>query len=761
MRLSIEDMQAPEFLKDRYTQFELLGAGGMGVVYRAFDQTLQKDVAIKILPGQLTPERAMRFQQEARTASRLKHPNLITILDFGISPTGEPFLVMDYAAGATLDSIIKERGTIDLNSALAIVDQICEGIKHAHANSVIHRDLKPSNVIVESVERTVKVVDFGIAKFTEESKGLTITPQGRLIGTPQYMSPEQIAGAEVDARSDIYSIGCILFHLLAGRPPFESDTSIEVLRSARTKRAPSIHEVNPSISIPREVEELVAKSLLKEPSQRQSSVEVFQDELYAATDAVEQLEKERTARDGSKGSAELSINRGPSPRRKPRPMMIALLGIGTLVPIAGFVYLIMTSPAVSPTDPLASKSAPAMEINTEISVRPSQHDADIANKSKVLWKQHFKRKMQDGTERYEALDSLTPEDLKQMGDEKLKVFSINFSRTSTPITDECCKLISRIDAEQLDLCTPTVTDEGLKYIGRMTNLKKLELSNCDVSDEGVTFLQNLKKMEIIQLSKTRISDNALDVLKTFKHLKGLELFSTPVTDGGIAKLKDLPIVEIGLMGCPRVTDKVLEPLAAHGKLTHVNLSETAITDRGLLCLRPCKNLDTLRISDCKGVTDATVSFVADKIPQLHYLDVSGTFVTKKSIPTILKLKHLSDLHVCALGFTDNDVAPFKSLATVTKLDLSENPITDRTLHTLADMPSLKTICLNRCPGTTNDGASYLQSAHSLKFGGIVEVLLTASEEVERVGALLGKGGEEPDADREEGDLTTGSKSNPE
>lgn len=778
-------MQAPEFLEDRYTRFELLGAGGMGVVYRAFDQTLRKDVAIKILPGQkLTPERAMRFQQEARTASRLQHPNLITILDFGISPTGEPFLVMDFAAGATLDSIIEDRGTIDARAALEIIDKICEGMKHAHANGVIHRDLKPSNVIVEPDEHSVKVVDFGIAKFTEESKGLTITPQGRLIGTPSYMSPEQIAGNEVDARSDIYSIGCILFHLLAGRPPFESDTSIEVLRSARTKRAPSVAEVNASVTIPQEVEELVAKSLLKDPSQRQSSVEVLQDELYAAMDAVEQLEREGTAGDGSKGLSELPVYSTSAPRRLkkyPRSLMIAaLFGIGTLVPVAGIVYLIVASPAVSPTDPLSSKSAASIEVNTDISIRPSQHKAAIANKDKVSWNRHFMRKKQDGTFRYEALDSLTPEDLKQMGDEKVKVFSINFARTSAPMTDEVCQLISRIDVEQIDLSNPSVSDEGLKYIGRMNSLTKLELSNCNVSDRGITFLQNLKNIEILQLSKTKITDKALDVLKNFKHLRSLELFYTPVTDSGIAKLKELPLVEIGLMGCPDVTDKVLEPLAARGRLTHVNVSDTAISDRGLTCLRVCKDLDTLRVSDCKGVTDATVAFVADKIPNLHHLDISGTSATNKSIPAILRLKKLSDLEICALRFTDSDVAPLRSLTNVTKLDLSENPITDRTLRTLADMPSLKTICLNHCPGTTNDGASYLQSAHNVKFGKIVDVQLTASEEVERVGALLGKdeayegredAGTSRDeaksnrskagSNREDGDLTTGSKSNPE
>jgi Serine/threonine protein kinase len=428
MRLSIEEMQAPEFLKDRYAQFELLGAGGMGVVYRAFDQTLKKDVAIKILPGQkLTPERAMRFQQEARTASKLQHPNLITILDFGISPTGEPFLVMEFAAGDTLESIIEERGTIDAGSALQIVIQICEGMVHAHANGVVHRDLKPSNVIVEPAECCVKVVDFGIAKLTDEGKGLTLTPQGRLIGTPSYMSPEQMSGDEVDARSDIYSIGCILFHLLAGTPPFASDTSIEVLQNARTKRAPSIHEVNRSVSLPREVEELVAKALQKNRSQRQSSVEELQEELYGAMDVIDQLEKERTASDGNKGPGGAEFPMQPRPRRAKksrRGMMIgALIGLGTVVPVGAIIYMIMASPAV-PTSAITDSNNPgdALQLNPLVEIRPSQEAANKANKNKVSWKRHFESEWQEGTERVRALDSVTLDDLKQMADEKVKIF---------------------------------------------------------------------------------------------------------------------------------------------------------------------------------------------------------------------------------------------------------------------------------------------------------------------------------------------------
>lgn len=745
MRLSVEAMQAPEFLEDRYTQIELLGAGGMGVVYRAFDRTLQKDVAIKTLPGQkLTPEVAIRFQQEARTASKLKHTNLVTILDFGISPTGEPFLVMDFAAGVTLDSIIRERGTMDAGSALEIVNQICEGMKHAHANGIIHRDLKPSNVIVDISEHSVKVVDFGIAKMAEEGDGLILTPQGNLIGTPSYMSPEQIAGEVVDARSDIYSIGCILFHLLAGRPPFESDTSLEVLLSARTKRAPSIVEANPHVSIPHEVEELVAKSLSKDRLKRQPSVEALQDELGVAMDALEQFEKERTAGDGNdsrSGHDLLTPATRPSIprrlRRSPRAVLIgALLAFGVLIPVTAIIYMIMITPSVQMT---TESFDDALQLNP-LAVRSSHRNAIEANKGKPDWEQHFNCRVQDGKLRYEALDSVTPDDLRKMADQKLKVFSLDLSRFAAPITVEWCQYISRIDVEQLDFSNSRVTDEGLEYVGKILNLTKLELTSCNISDKGVAFLRNLKKLETLQISKTKVTDKCLETVKCFKRLRRLELSNTPVTDSAIAKLKDLPLQEICILGCSRVTERVLEPLAKKGRLIHINASDTRITDAGLTCLRPCKGLYTLKLADCRGVSDAAVCFFAANFPRLHYLDISGTSATSKCFPDLVKLKELRDLHLCSLGLTDKDLVPLKSLKEVSKLNLSANRITDGGLKSLVDMPSLRRICLNHCDGITSSGAGYLQSAHQLKFGEGIDIEITSQEAVSRIGEIFVSGG---------------------
>lgn len=335
---------------------------------------------------------------------------------------------------------------------------------------------------------------------------------------------------------------------------------------------------------------------------------------------------------------------------------------------------------------------------------------------------------------------MTPDDLRKMADQNLKVFSLNFSRTAVPVTVECCQYISRIDVEQLDLSNSNVTDDGLEYVGKMPNLTKLELTNCNISDKGLAFLRNLKKLDTLQISKTRVSEKCMETVKCFKRLRSLEMFNTPVTDSSIAKLKDLPLQDIGILGCSRVTERVIEPLAARGRLTQVNASDTSITDAGLTCLRSCKGLNTLKLSDCTGVSDAAVAFFAANFPRLHYLDISGTSATSKCIPDVVKLKELRDLHLCGLGLTDKDLVPLKSLKEVSKLNLSANRITDGGLKSLADMPSLTRICLNHCDGITSSGAGYLQSAHQLKFGEGIDIEITSQEAVGQLGEMIVGGG---------------------
>src|SRR5581483_612283 len=217
-----------------------LGEGGMGVVYRAFDTHLDRPVAVKILRADATasPERKRRFVQEAKSASALNHPNIIHIYDIS-SSDGTDFIAMEFVAGKTLDQLIGKNG-LSLKDTLKYAVQIADGLARAHAAGIVHRDLKPANIIVAD-DGLVKLLDFGLAKLTataDDSEAATATmnaqqtartEEGTIIGTIAYMSPEQAEGKKVDARSDIFSFGSVLYEMVTGRRAFEGPTKLSTL----------------------------------------------------------------------------------------------------------------------------------------------------------------------------------------------------------------------------------------------------------------------------------------------------------------------------------------------------------------------------------------------------------------------------------------------------------------------------------------------------------------------------------------------------
>jgi hypothetical protein len=255
-------------LNDRYTINEKLGSGGMGTVYRGLQHSVGRDVAIKVVNAALVtnPDVIKRFLREAKLSSRLSHPNAVSILDFGQTPDGLFFLVMELLEGRTLDKVLKLDGRFRLPRVVRVGAAICEALEGAHRLSIVHRDLKPANVMVldgTDGRDLVKVLDFGLAKsLSQDTTGTTMTMSGALLGTPAYMSPEAARGAEVDERGDLYSLGCILYVLASGRVPFQSD-SIHELLSMHTNVTPP-----PLSGVPAPVAAVIMRLLAKDPVER-------------------------------------------------------------------------------------------------------------------------------------------------------------------------------------------------------------------------------------------------------------------------------------------------------------------------------------------------------------------------------------------------------------------------------------------------------------------------------------------------------------
>ncbi len=267
---------------EHYEILSVLGRGGMSVVYKARHKLMDRIVAIKVLHGDADKVAIDRFKHEAQAASSLNHANIITIYEFGIV-ADQAFLVMDCLEGENLSEILQKCVRIPVERAVNIFRQTCLGLEHAHKNGVVHRDLKPSNLCIikgDGSTETVKIVDFGIAKLLPETgKDQTrLTQTGEVFGSPLYMSPEQCRAKPIDSRSDIYSLGCLMYESLTGKPPLEGETAYETMTMHVQKAPPPFSKVAPDLKINPSIEALVFRCLEKVPEDRyQSAAEVMAD----------------------------------------------------------------------------------------------------------------------------------------------------------------------------------------------------------------------------------------------------------------------------------------------------------------------------------------------------------------------------------------------------------------------------------------------------------------------------------------------------
>lgn len=268
-----------------------LGSGGMASVYKVLDKRVQKVFAIKVLHSKLCddPATVKRFQQEAKAASGLTHPNLVPVYGQGVSKQGAPFLVMDYLEGQSLAELLKKEVFLDSKRANDIFIQIAEAVGHAHSKGIVHRDLKPSNIILIHTDEgldLVKVVDFGIAKviapLASESQQLTNT--GEIFGSPLFMSPEQCAGRTVDVRSDIYSLGCLMYNTLCGSPPFVGKNPVETILQHLHQPAADLRRGHSSLNIPVALAAVVHRCLEKAPEDRYQTMVELEADLNAVRD---------------------------------------------------------------------------------------------------------------------------------------------------------------------------------------------------------------------------------------------------------------------------------------------------------------------------------------------------------------------------------------------------------------------------------------------------------------------------------------------
>jgi serine/threonine protein kinase len=292
-------------LSGRYRLESKLGSGGMSTVYLALDEVLDRPVAVKLLHREISEEadQLERFRREARAAARLSHPNLVGVIDAG-EDDGRPYIVFEYIEGRTLKRRIQEEGGLPVDEAVAYAIEIGRGLTAAHARKLVHRDVKPQNVLIDPAGRA-KVTDFGIARSLEQ-KGMTAT--GRVLGTTDYVSPEQAMGEDVDERSDVYSLGVVLYEMLTGDVPFQAETQVGVAMKHVNEPMPDVQAKRPEVSAA--VASVVDRATTKDQRDRYSSV------AQMVRDLEQTLEVEAARRGGTSGEATSVLDSVPSARRR-------------------------------------------------------------------------------------------------------------------------------------------------------------------------------------------------------------------------------------------------------------------------------------------------------------------------------------------------------------------------------------------------------------------------------------------------------------
>ena len=346
-------------INDRYEIIKMIGEGGMANVYLANDNILERKVAIKVLRGDLSNDEKFirRFKREALSVSNLSHPNIVEVYDVG-EEDGNYYIVMEYIEGKTLKQLLQKRGALTLPEVIDIMSQLTDGLSHAHEAYIIHRDIKPQNIMIED-NGLVKITDFGIAMALNSTQ---LTQTNSVMGSVHYLPPEQANGKGSTIKSDIYSLGILMYELLAGSVPFKGDTAVEIALKHMKEKMPSIRKQNPTI--PQSVENIVLKATAKNPKNRYDSVREMYNDLQTAmekdnekrivyeypendleeTKVIAPIAKEskKTIVDKPLDQEEDSTTSNEKDEKNKLPIILAIILLVILIVLA-FVYLLISS----------------------------------------------------------------------------------------------------------------------------------------------------------------------------------------------------------------------------------------------------------------------------------------------------------------------------------------------------------------------------------------------------------------------------------
>lgn len=591
----------------------IIGSGGMGVVYAAEHIGLRRNFALKILSPELVNEQTWkRFQAEAKTLGALHHATLVNVYDLGIHDHSLPYYSMDLLVGRTLEQILIDDGPLYLDEAIEIFLQVLDGLAYAHRNDIIHRDLKPGNIMICDTDGgyEVKILDFGISKFLQLGRqNQSLTMVGETFGSPFYMSPEQSGGASVDARSDIYSIGCSLFEALTAYVPFDGSSQMEIVMMHEQDEPPLLAEVDPETKFPDSIEYVVAKCLEKHPDDRYQSAK----ELAIDLERIKENKYARSFFEGKKPFKSVNQRRSGNSEDKgttgnsKRAMIVfsILLVLATLT--VGATIFAYSQPLIASLPFTKKKESKAVaeslayysklsDDGMTIQFNFPEKEIGLINSSRKLigafpacGKLEFpvKKRLYFFTNAYSAEH---PEIIKLFRQDDLHSFVARYKfEDRKNLQDTLINLKPLTGLRQLELAECDVGDEEVAYINDISNLTSIDLKTTNLTPLGLKNFHILRRLKHINYDLNKHITALLETIEGSTQLESLQI-STP----------DRPITSADL--------KLLLTLT---QLVQLNIENTGATDEMLLKLVELPNIRSINIRGC-NVSDRAIKQVWER-----------------------------------------------------------------------------------------------------------------------------------------------------
>ncbi len=597
------------FPYERYKPLELLGKGTGGAVYSARDKMLNKKVAVKLLLN-VGRRQLISFHEEAKATSRLDHPGIVKLLDFGASDSGIPYMVLEFIDGESLETRLEREKRLEWKEARTLFIQILDAIAYAHEHGLYHRDIKPSNILLPrspEQEETIKIIDFGIAKAANVEEADTGKQGNTIVGAPFYMSPDQGLGKAYDKRSEVYSLGCVLFECLTGHPPFQGESAINTLAMHANQPAPSINETEPDLAVPRDLDILVQKALAKDPDRRFQSAEQFRSRIMEVED-VELFKLETDLKQEDSSSSQ--------------KILIGIAALAILGPLAVFGGIHFLNNQLEKNDKKYEDRADIdlKPLPTVEGVKETISDLGLDKKG---WEVNAAGNSVIGR-------NITDEDMKELEGMELGAIKI---LPESKVTGVGLKYLND-DIRVISIASWDFNEEGAKLVKRFKKLKSLKIhSSHSLTDKAVEEMIKAPNLELLEIRYAHpLPPNAVAIISKKKSLRNVDLgHSEPITREQFVQLKKLPNLSyLRVSNSTSFTDSYVD-MVKDMKLNFLDINGSAITDKGLLDLAECKNLKALRVSLVpEQLTEAGVKAFKIKNPNIK-ISVVGAFGSSSGV----------------------------------------------------------------------------------------------------------------------------------